>query len=61
MIYPEVIREDRFRCRNPLLAENLRLQPQLVATAPATAALETNLNNNNYGYLFGSMALLVYL
>ena len=45
MIYPEVIRADRFRCRNPLLAEGLCLQPQLVAAA----ALETKLNNNNHG------------
>ena len=49
MIYPKVIREDRFRCQNPLLAEDLCLQPQLVAVAPAAAALETKLNNNNYG------------
>ena len=49
MIYPEVIRADRFRCRNPLLAEDLCLQPQLVATAPVVAALETKLNNNNHG------------
>ena len=45
MIYPEVIRADRFHCRNPLLAEDLRLQPQLVAAA---IALETKLNNNNH-------------
>ena len=44
MIYPEVIREDRFRCRNRLLAEDLCLQPQPVAAA----ALETKLNNNNH-------------
>ena len=43
MIHPEVIRADRFHCRNPLLAEDLRLQHQLVAAA----ALETKLNNNN--------------
>ena len=54
MIYPEVIRADRFRCRNLLLAEDLRLQPQLVATAPAATALETKLNNNNHGYLLWS-------
>ena len=47
MIYHEVIREDRFRWRNPLLAEYLRLQPQLVAATPATT-LETKLNNNNH-------------
>ena len=44
MIYHEVIREDRFRWRNPLLAEDLRLQPQLAAAT----ALETKLNNNNH-------------
>ena len=48
MIYLEVIRADRFRCRNPLLAEDFRLQPQLVAVAAAAAALETKINNNNY-------------
>ena len=48
MIYPEVIREDRFRCRNPLLAKDFRLQPQLVVAALAAAALETKLNNNNH-------------
>ena len=48
MIYHEVIREDRFRWRNPLLAEDLRLQPQLAAATPAAAALETKLNNNNH-------------
>ena len=50
MIYPEVLRADRFQCRNPLLVEDLRHQPQLVAASPATpiaAALETKLNNNN--------------
>ena len=59
MIYPEVIRADRFRCRNPLFAEDLRLQPQLVAVAPTAAALETKLNNNNHGYPFGSVTLLI--
>ena len=54
MIYPEVIRADRFRCRNPLLAEDLRLQPQLVAATPVVAALETKHNNNNHGYLLWS-------
>ena len=48
MIYPEVIRANRFCCRNPLLAEDLRLQLQLVVAAPAVAALETKLNNNNH-------------
>ena len=48
MIYPEVIRADRFRCRNPLLAEDLRLQPQLAAATLAVTALETKLNNNNH-------------
>ena len=48
MIYPEVIRADNFHYRNPLLAEDLRLQPQLVVAAPAAAALETKLNNNNH-------------
>ena len=47
MIYPEVIRADRFRYQNPLLAEDLRLQPQLVAAALVAVALETKLNNNN--------------
>ena len=47
MIYPEVIRADIFHYRNPLLVEDLRLQPQLVAAAPIVAALETKLNNNN--------------
>ena len=59
MIYPEVIRADRFRCRNPLLAEDLRLQPQLAAATPAVAALETKLNNNNHGCPFGSTNLLI--
>ena len=54
MIYPEVIRANRFRRRNPLLVEDLRLQPQLVA-----AALETKLNNNNHGWPFGSITLLI--
>ena len=44
MIYPEVIRADRFHCQNPLLAEDLRLQPQLVAATPAAATLEIKLN-----------------
>ena len=48
MIYHEVIREDRFHWRNPLLAEDLCLQPQLVAATPTVAALETKLNNNNH-------------
>ena len=48
MIYLEVIREDRFHCRNPLLAKDLRLQPQLATAALAAAALETKLNNNNH-------------
>ena len=55
MIYHEVIREDIFRWRNPLLAEDLCLQPQLVVVA----ALETKLNNNNHRYPFGSMTLLI--
>ena len=48
MIYPEVIKENRFHCQNPFLAEDLRLQPQVVAAAPTAAALETKLNNNNH-------------
>ena len=59
MVYPEVIRADRFHCRNPLLAEDLRLQLQLAAAAPVAAALETKLNNNNHGYPFGSMTFLI--
>ena len=59
MIYPEVIRADRFHCRNPLLAKDLRLQPQLAAATPVVAALETKLNNNNHRYPFGSMTLLI--
>ena len=59
MIYLEVIRADNFHCRNHLLDEDLHLQPQLVATAPAATALETKLNNNNHGYLFGSTTLLI--
>ena len=47
MIYPKVIRADRFHCQNPLFTEDLRLQPQVVAAAPA-AALETKINNNNH-------------
>ena len=47
MIYPEVIRVDSFHCRNPLLAEDLHLQPQLVVAALVATALETKLNNNN--------------
>ena len=49
MIYPKVIRADRFHCRKHLLAEDLRLQPQLAAAAPAATALETKINNNNHG------------
>ena len=48
MIYPEVIRADKFRRRNPLLAEDLHLQPQLATAALAVATLETKLNNNNH-------------
>ena len=48
MIYSEVIRADRIHCRNSLLAEDLRLQPQLAVAAPAAVALETKLNNNNH-------------
>ena len=48
MIYLEVIRADRFLCRKPLLVEDLHLQPQLTDAAPAAAALETKLNNNNH-------------
>ena len=47
MIYPEVIRADRFHCRKPLLVEDFRL-PQLAAAALAAVALETKLNNNNH-------------
>ena len=47
MIYLEVIREDRFCCRKHLLAEDFRLQPQLVAATTAVAALETKLKDNN--------------
>ena len=54
MIYLEVIRADIFHCRNPLLAEDLRLHPQLVVAALVTATLETKLNNNNHGYLIWS-------
>ena len=67
MIYPEVIRVDNFHCRNHLLAEDLRLQPQLAVTAPqlavaapAAVTLEAKLNNfNNHGCPFGSMTLLI--
>ena len=38
------IRADRFHCRKHLLAEDLRLQPQLVVAPPTTVALETKLN-----------------
>ena len=58
MIYLEVIRVDRFHCRNPLLAEDLRLQPQLAATVLAAAALETKLNNS-HRCPFGSMTLFI--
>ena len=51
MIYPEVIRADRFHCRNPLLAKDLRLQPQLAAATSTAAALETKLNNNDHTHL----------
>ena len=47
MIYPEAIRADRFHYWNLSLAEDLRLQLQLIAATPAAAALETKLNNNN--------------
>ena len=59
MIYPEVIRADRFHCRNHLLAEDLRFQPQLAVVAPVAVVLETKLNNNNHGYPFGSITLLI--
>ena len=60
MIYPEVIREDRFHCRKHLLVGDLSLQPQLAAAALADAALETKLNNNNnHGSPFGSTNLLI--
>ena len=60
MIYPEVIREDRFCCRKHLLAEDFRLQPQLVVAAIAAAALKTKLkDNNNHGCPFGSTNLLM--
>ena len=59
MIYQEVIMLDIFHWRNPLLAEDLHIQPQLSAATPATAALETKLNNNNHGCPFGSMTLLI--
>ena len=59
MIYPEVIRADRFRYRNPLLAKDLRLQPQLLVVALVVAALETKLNNNNQGSPFGLITLLI--
>ena len=42
MIYPEVIRADRFHCQKHLLAEDLRLQPQLAIAAPGASSLETN-------------------
>ena len=48
MIYPKVIRADRFHCRNPLIVEDLRPQPQLAAATPTTTALETKFNNNNH-------------
>ena len=57
MIYSEVIRADSFHSRNYLLAEDLRLQPQLAVVAPA--AQETKLNNNNHGCHFGSITLLI--
>ena len=59
MIYPEVIRADRFHYRNPLLVEDLRLQSQLAAATPAAAALETHLDNNNHGCPFGSTNLFI--
>ena len=55
MIYPEVIRANRFHCRKHLLAEDFRLEPQFAAVA----ALETKLkDNNNHGCPFGSTNLL---
>ena len=48
MIYPEVIREDRFHYRNPLLDKDICIQPQLAALVPVAATLETKLNNNNH-------------
>ena len=51
MIYPKVIRADRIHCRNPLLAGDLRLQPQLAAATSTAAALETKLNNNDHTLL----------
>ena len=48
MIYPEVIREDRFHYKTPLLVEDLRIQPQPVVATPAVDAIETKINNNNH-------------
>ena len=62
MIYPEVIRADRFHYRKHLLAEDFRLQPQLVDVATSVAALKTKLkDNNNHACPFGSTNLLIHL
>ena len=47
MIYPEVIREDRFRCQKHLFIVGSQPQPQLAIAATAAAALETKLKHNN--------------
>ena len=60
MIYPEVIRADRFRCRKHLLVEDFHLQPQLATAATVAAALKTKIkDNNNHGCPFGSTNLLI--
>ena len=47
MIYPEVIRENRFHRRKHLLVVGSRPQPQLVVVATVVVALETKLKDNN--------------
>ena len=60
MIYPEVIKANRFHYRKHLLAEDFRLQPQLVAAAIVVVALETKLKDkNDHRCHFGSTNLLI--
>ena len=59
MIYPEVIRANRFHCRKHLLDEDFCLQPQLAAAATVVAALKTKpKDNNDHGCPFGSTNFL---
>ena len=45
MIYPEVIRADRFRCQKQLLVVGSCPLPQISVAATAAVALETKLQD----------------